>query len=212
MNSSLGTRRSGSAGYTLIELLAVLALVSALSTLTWINGPSLLGSGGLRNGVESIHGNLSQARQSAITTMRPSVVVIRTSGPDAWRSLATYSIDPGTSEWIPTGKWQVLPPNVSIDNTWDSDWPQAKNLPTAVLQVGEPSQPITQAGKALKFGDDYLPIGFLPDGSMTSPENVALRVVRNPDGQLPSEEIKEWTILLIERTGGRVKSISNGDH
>lgn len=192
-------------GYTLIEMMVVVTIITALSTLTWLNAPSLLGTHTLRAGVGVIYDNLAVARQSAISGNRSSVVVVRITGSNAWKCLSVFSIDPQTSEWRQTEDWKVLPSNIYLDHTFLPAWPQTSNLVSSANSLLAPAAPITQGGQPLEYGVDYLCVGFYSDGSLMTDKNVAFKVIFNPGNKTSPANITNWTVLLAEQAGGRLK-------
>jgi len=175
-------------GFSLIELLVVISIVALLSTLTWLNGPSLLGAGWLRSGSDALYNTLSLARQTAVTNDMPCAFVIRTTGSNAWKT---------------------LPQNIFVDENFLPTWQNTKGLAFIAGSVAAPSPAITQAGSSLQHDQDYLALVFLPDGSMMSSENIALKLIIKRGDAVNSDNA---FILLAERAGGRVKMIQPVTH
>ena len=192
-------------GFTLLELLVTIAILLLLSTLTWTLGPSLLESHWLRTGADLIHNNLSLARQTAVSTGRPSILVMRTTGTNAWKDIAVFSVDPDLSIWTQINAWQSLPRTVLVDNTFSPAWPKTVGIQSAIGLVGAPSAPITREKFSLVHDEDYLSVGFFPDGSIVAKENIAIKVITKPTDTAASANPHNFVILLAERAGGRVK-------
>jgi len=191
-------------GFSLIELLIVISIVALLSTLTWLNAASLLGAGWLRSGSDALYNTLSLARQTAVTNDMPCAFVIRTTGSNAWKEIALFTINVNTSNWIQTAPWKTLPQNIFVDENYVPTWQNTKGLAFIAGSVAAPSPAITQAGSSLQHDKDYLALVFLPDGSMMSSENIALRLIIKRGDAVNSDNT---FILLAERAGGRVKMI-----
>ncbi|MEI6337263.1 MAG: prepilin-type N-terminal cleavage/methylation domain-containing protein [Verrucomicrobiota bacterium] len=196
-------------GFSLIELLVVISIVALLSTLTWLNGPSLLGAGWLRSGSDALYNTLSLARQTAVTNDMPCAFVIRTTGSNAWKEIALFTINVNTSNWIQTAAWKTLPQNIFVDENFLPTWQNTKGLAFIAGSVAAPSPAITQAGSSLQHDQDYLALVFLPDGSMMSSENIALKLIIKRGDAVNSDNA---FILLAERAGGRVKMIQPVTH
>ena len=198
-----------SKGFSLIELLAVISIVALLSTLTWLNGPSLLGAGWLRSGSDALYNTLSLARQTAVTSDMPCAFVIRTTGSNAWKQIALFTINFNTYNWTQTAAWKTLPQNIVVDENFLPTWQNTKGLAFIAGSVAAPSPAITQAGSSLQHYQDYLALVFLPDGSMMSSENIALKIIIKRGDAVNSDSA---LILLAERAGGRVKMIQPVTH
>jgi prepilin-type N-terminal cleavage/methylation domain-containing protein len=196
-------------GFSLIELLVVISIVALLSTLTWLNGPSLLGAGWLRSGSDALYNTLSLARQTAVTNDMPCAFVIRTTGSNAWKEIALFTINVNTSNWIQTAAWKTLPQNIFVDEKFLPTWQNTKGLAFIAGSVAAPSPAITQAGSSLQHDQDYLALVFLPDGSMMASENIALKLIIKRGDAVNSDNA---FILLAERAGGRVKMIQPVTH
>lgn len=197
-------------GFTLVEMMVVIALISALSTFTLMNAPNLLGESRLRSGANDIHNHLALARQAAINSNTPTVLVLRTTGTHAWKSIAVFAMKPESADWTQIGAWHQLPETILVDDSYVPAWPNTQAPSAGTSSVAAPTPAITQAGAALTHDVDYVSVGFLPDGSMMTDENVALKVVRNPGDSPATVDPNNWFILLAERAGGRVKVLQAG--
>jgi prepilin-type N-terminal cleavage/methylation domain-containing protein len=112
------------AGFTLVEMLIVAALIALLSALTLPALRGLVGASGVRGAVGSVLGTLEQARNAAIETgtfvyvgfpadgfeddavARSSLIVVRGPSPAS---------DPGDTAFVPLSRWIKLPQGVVVD-------------------------------------------------------------------------------------------------
>jgi prepilin-type N-terminal cleavage/methylation domain-containing protein len=112
------------AGFTLVEMLVVAALIAVLSALTLPALRGLVGASGARGAVGSVLGTLEQARNAAIetgtdvyvgfppsgfeddTVSRSSLIVVRGPRP---------ATDPEDDSYLPLSRWIKLPQGVVVD-------------------------------------------------------------------------------------------------
>jgi prepilin-type N-terminal cleavage/methylation domain-containing protein len=120
------TTAAGRAGFTLVEMLVVAALIAVLSALTLPAMRGLVGASGVRGAVGSVLGTLEQARNAAIeagtdvyvgfppadfeddSLARSSMIVIRGPRP---------ATDPDDDSYVPLSRWVKLPTGVVVDAT-----------------------------------------------------------------------------------------------
>ena len=113
---------NASRGFTLIEMLAVLAIIVILIVVALPTVTSLTRSTGLQSGTRTIANTLSLARQTALTRgSRAAVVFIRDLTTSAqpvlggdvsglrYRTFAVIFSNTQTRAWEYVGKWETLP-------------------------------------------------------------------------------------------------------
>jgi prepilin-type N-terminal cleavage/methylation domain-containing protein len=208
--------------FSLIELMAVLAIISILTVLVFLNAPSMLGAIGFTQGSRLVLDTLNYARENAVTKSVPTVVVIRTTGANAWQRLAVFSApanSTGSSNWAQVSQWQNLSQRAFIDSTYDPStepWTSPANS-IAQSPVVAPSSPIQDGGTPLTYKTDYYAVGFLPDGSLQNTNNIAIRIVkgRSQNGVITIEKDSggqpvDWVKLIIVQIRGHIKEIRKG--
>jgi hypothetical protein len=162
------------------------------------------------------------ARQSAVTQGTPTVVAIRTTGPNAWQRMAIFSApasSTGSSNWVQLSQWQNLPKRTYIDSTYNPATEPWTSLPSSITQspVTAPSSPIQDGGTPLTYQTDYYAVGFLLDGSLQNTNNLALRIVKGHSVNSvitvekdSSGQPVDWVKLILLQITGQVKEIEKG--
>jgi prepilin-type N-terminal cleavage/methylation domain-containing protein len=206
-----------SRGFSLLELLVVIAIILILATLIGLNSGGISGAAGVTSGAELVHNQINAARQTASAKDLTSFVVVRTTGPNAWQRVGVFALAPGETQWQQVDRWRNLPIQCFVDPNYSpatEPWSRKPlSLQDAHQKVLAPSTPIPDIGAALIHGDDYLAMAFLPDGSLVSDDNVALRVAagRSDNGTVSIQGglvPTNWVKLVIEKISGQVKEIT----
>lgn len=159
-------RRSGRAGFTLVEVLVVLVIVVILAGVTV---PAIVGMGrgsALQGAISNVRSTISLARQWAITNRKHTYVVFpdvtliaRTSGEVyAYRAYAVYEYDPITQVGQYVSDWKFLPKGM----VFDDDAGRGQN----VYGTDRKSVAYPENGSANEFLNV---IGFKPTGSAMVP-------------------------------------------
>src|SRR4029453_17855116 len=104
--------------YSLIELLAVMAIISALAGLT-VGSLSPVKANALTAGGNQIADLLTAARQSSLARHAFTAVIIKSTGEARYSAFCLFELtrnDDGTfSEWKMTAPWRVLPEGIRFD-------------------------------------------------------------------------------------------------
>jgi prepilin-type N-terminal cleavage/methylation domain-containing protein len=114
-------RTADTAGLTLVEMLVVAAIIAILSSLTMPALRGLVGTGGLRGGVNTVAVALDQARAAAIENGVDAYVGFPPSGfADPEAGLASLIVfrarkDGETAEYTPLTRWMKLPTGIFFD-------------------------------------------------------------------------------------------------
>jgi len=213
----LQIKKLSTKAFSLMELLVVVAIISALSGLLVLNGPALVASAGLRSGSQLVSDTLALARNLALSRNAASYVVIRSSGDQSWQRLAVFALDPSSGQWNLALPWKSMPSGAWIDQNYDPSTEAWSNLPTDIskahAKVTAPSQTIRDGNQSLTFGTDYLCIGFLPNGALLADKSLALRIVRGiRTGQSfivigGNTTPTDWVKLIVEKNTGRTKEL-----
>jgi prepilin-type N-terminal cleavage/methylation domain-containing protein len=202
--------------FSLVELLVVVALVALLSTLLVLNSQGLLQARGVSGAAALLNDTLRLSSQSAVSGGRSTYLVIRTTGPDAWRRIGVFQQTPGSAEWEQIDRWRNLPPSAYVDPDYDpasEPWTRKPlSLSAAHSRVPPPATPILDSGTSLAHGSDYFALGFLAGGGIIADDNAALRIAagRTLDGTVVidgGESPSNWVKLIVEKISGQPKQI-----
>jgi len=191
-------------GFTLVELLAVLAIVAVLILLVARIGPEFFRGRSVEASADLLRQTLSETREAAITRGRYGYLVIRTTGPGAWRRFSIFTKNRADGLWEPVSAWQscLAPARIDDSFTIPASWTGTVGLSEMTSRITAPAAPIRDGAALLSFGTDYQAIGFLPAGRLITDENVALRLIADPGGAGPGSPI-----LITESAMGRVKVV-----
>lgn len=202
------------AGFSLIELLAVIGIMSVLAAaiLPAIRGP--MDSVFLRGATDTLNSEFSIARQTSISRNLPVEVRIYQAGPDnAWRIVALVipasASAQGSDEWL--DKPKVIPDNIVLDPSQDYS--------TVISEAAAPVSPANKIAPWLGQEPDGAPgilknksyVGFLfqPDGSTNLPHDrpwcLTLKNPRSPaTGAAPAVN---FVTLVIDSQTGRTLAV-----
>ena len=199
--------------YSLIELLAVMAILSALAGLT-VGSLSPVKANALTAGGNQIADLLTSARQNSLSRHAFTAVVIKSTGVARYSAFCLFELtreDNGTfSGWKMATPWRVLPDGIRFD-------PDAFSGPAAnfVDMSAPPSTPsplpaIPFRGAALNLSDVAFQI-FAPDGTLTKGTPVRLRLIEGAeDGatgilrtglQSAGQPLNYYDIVVVRETG-----------
>ncbi len=165
--------RSSRQGFTMMELLVVMTIISILTSLCVLGFKSLTGSIGLTGASDQFTSFLAFARQRAIARNTMVATVILTSGTYDKAAYRTYSAwelalpsdgtAPSSSNWVQTSPWKTLPPGVVVDSTATASG--FLNSPTV-----SPALPtLDYMGKSLNPKTECAVQLFLPSGRLNPP-------------------------------------------
>jgi len=201
--------------FSLIELLAVMAILVILSVVVASIGPGILQGRDLASAREILKGQIQTARLHASSKGELSVVVIRTSGDNAWQRTAVFAADPTTQTWSQVDAWRNLPRRIFVDPNYDPSsepWTvKPVSVATAHQETPLPAQPLRDTGSPLA-SSDYVTLAFYPGAGLLSPTNVSIRLAEGRrDGSdveiLGSTSPTRWNKLIVEHVSGQTKEL-----
>jgi prepilin-type N-terminal cleavage/methylation domain-containing protein len=115
-NRFLLQKASANAGFSLIELLTVIAIMGVLAGMGLTMGPGLLKSSAMSGGLAQVASALSLARSEAIRSRKPTCFVIAPESPLDEKSYVAYSILQRDSlvgtNYTYVRRWEKLPQSV----------------------------------------------------------------------------------------------------
>lgn len=121
-------------GFTLVEMLVVIAVIAVLTALLAPAAQSLMGVSGRRGGMNTVSSTIEQARLRAVETGRSVYVgfpLTATNPNSRYSSLLVFEYAPGFS---PIGRWIRLPTGVFYEpSTNFPSSPNATNIPTNAI-------------------------------------------------------------------------------
>jgi prepilin-type N-terminal cleavage/methylation domain-containing protein len=170
--------------YSLIELLAVMAILSALAGLT-VGSLSPVKANALTAGGNQIADLLTLARQNSLSRHAFTAVVIKSTGDARYSAFCLFELtrnDDGTfSNWTVTAPWKQLPEGIRFDPRTLSGPPA--NFVDMSTPPSTPSAlpPIQFRGGALNVSTDVAYQVFAPDGTLTKGAPVRLRLVEGAE-------------------------------
>lgn len=210
MSDSVSRRGAGTrsaAGFTLVEMLIVVAIIAMLSALTLPALQGLVGASGLRGGVNSVLAAMEQARNAAIEAGGDVYVgfpVAGATGDEAdYSSLIVFrgpgpSVDPGEKAYKPLSRWVRLPQGIVIDPAGANLVPPPELDPASLPKLGNKHIEV-QAIRIDRFGR----IANAPAGN----DPLQLKI---GEGTASSEGVtwlgpfgKNYEILTAQRLTGR---------
>jgi prepilin-type N-terminal cleavage/methylation domain-containing protein len=224
-------RRGVRDGYTLLEMLVVMIVISVLAALTAPSLFRLLTSESLDVATREFSNQLVHARAEAIAKRLPVRVVFATDWPDADGRMRRYSLwywDQEQNGFVRTSKWFSLPKGVVFEAS-KPDYlgrsAYAQNDPGAIrcdfpldhepaaldlTDTGETEALAAQFVEFLPTGTARVPEGVEPqlifvliEGFWEEGENGAWRLVRIGTG--PDGNPANWAQINLETLTGRVR-------
>jgi prepilin-type N-terminal cleavage/methylation domain-containing protein len=201
--------------YSLIELLAVMAILSALAGLT-VGSLSPVRANALTTGGNQLADVLTLARQNSLAHHAFTAVVIKSTGDSRYSSFCQFELtrnDDGTfAAWKMTAPWRSLPEGVRFD-------PDPLTGPAAnfVNISPRPSIPLPLPatvqfrGQTINLPTDVAYQVFGPDGTLTKRDPVRLRLVHGTDDSEPASCLRDrkrrgdpanyYDIVILAETG-----------
>lgn len=185
--------------YSLIELLAVMAIISALAGLT-VGSLSPVKANALTAGGNQIADLLTAARQNSLARHAFTAVIIKTTGEARYAAFCLFELtrndDGSFSAWKMTAPWRLLPEGVRFD-------PRTVAGPANFLDMSSvPSTPsalpasLQFRGSSVALATDTAYQIFAPDGTLTKADPVRLRLVE------AGENIGSGLIYTGQQSGG----------
>lgn len=153
-------------GFSLPELLVVIALIAILAALTVAGTGSLRSSGYLNNAGNLVSDQIHQARRLAQAKNAQTLLVMAKDARGAFRLLTVCERAAGSPDWNQVTRWEVLPEGIGID---------ASQSLLHSPAVTPPPPPLTQAGRTIP-ASDYAYQVFFPDGRLLAADNPVLFV------------------------------------
>lgn len=186
--------------YSLIELLAVMAIISALAGLT-VGSLSPVKANALTAGGNQTADLLTAARQNSLARHAFTAVIIKSTGEARYGAFCllelTRNDDGAFSEWKMTAPWRVLPEGIRFD-------PRAVAGPANFVDTSSrPSTPlplpasIQFRGSAVALNSDAAYQIFAPDGTLTKGDPVRLRLVE------AGEDTGSGLIYTVQQSSGQ---------
>jgi len=151
-------------GFTLVELLLVIALIVMLTALTLPGIKSIHSAGHLNNAGNLVSDVINQARQMARARNSLVLLIIAEDSSGALNQLTLCERSAEATSWKQILRWETLPAGIAID--------PAKSQLTALSPT--PSPPTLKRGAGEISPEDYSYQVFLPDGRLLANANPVL--------------------------------------
>lgn len=196
--------RGASAGFSLLELLAVIAVFGIIASVTMPAVSSVMRASDLRTGSQILSEQLGLARQMAISKNRSVEVRIYQyavppeTGNGKFRAIQTFEIlDSGVAQ--PLGRVCRLPASVLIDS--GSTLSSIITTPSSGADVGYSLPEVGKSYQCVKFR-------FLPDGSTdlsTANSSWFLTLHHASEGDSLSKAPADYSTVQIDPANGRTR-------
>ena len=200
--------------YSLIELLAVMAIISALAGLT-VGSLSPVKANALTAGGNQIADLLASARQNSLSRHAFTAVIIKTTDDARYSAFCLFELtrndDGSFSAWKMAAPWRLLPDGIRFDPravTGPANFLDMQSLPSTPLSL--PS-PIQFRGNPVALGAGAAYQIFAPDGTLTKGNPVRLRLVEAGEDtgaglvytgqQSGGQPLNYYDIIVIGETG-----------
>lgn len=160
------------AGFTIVELLTVVAIMSILVSLGMVSLRGISGGSNLATSGSKLAGLLESARAESILKRQPVAVVMLLSGSDgarrAFAALEYVPADaPATPSWKQVSRWETLPDGVIADTQPPAAGALASVFSTDTSVTVTPTLPaLKYRGTSFNPGSGYGYVIFMPDGSI----------------------------------------------
>ena len=175
---------AASRAYSLIELLAVMAILSALTGLT-VGSLSPVKANALTAGGNQIADLLASARQNSISRHAFTAVVIKSAGDARYSAHCLFELtrddDGAFVAWRMLAPWRSLPEGVRFDPSAPVVDPAANFLSMSPTPPSALPSSVQFRGKTVDLTSDVAYQIFGPDGTLTKAAPVRLRLVEAAD-------------------------------
>ena len=201
--------------YSLIELLAVMAILSALAGLT-VGSLSPVKANALTAGGNQIADLLTAARQNSLSRHCFTAVIIKASGDARYSAFCLFELnrndDGSFSAWKVAAPWRLLPEGIRFDPNLVVTSPTLNFANTGNnpgLPAALPS--INFLGQTVNLSSDAAFQIFAPDGTLTKGVPLRLRLLEGAEDAASSimytgqqsggEPLNYYDIVLLRETG-----------
>jgi prepilin-type N-terminal cleavage/methylation domain-containing protein len=204
--------------YSLIELLAVMAILSALAGLT-VGSLSPVKANALTAGGNQIADLLTLARQNSLSRHAFTAVIIKSTGDARYSAFCLFELtrndDGAFSTWKLAAPWRLLPEGIRFDPTAPLTGPANfvdMSPPPSIPSALPPS--VQFRGSTLNLSTDVAYQVFAPDGTLTKGAPVRLRLVEGaedggsgiiPTGQKNGNQPANYYDIVVLRETGHAK-------
>lgn len=207
MNDPRRLSKRPARGFTLVELLTVMALIALLASLSL---PALQGvkSRNLVNGGNMVADLIQQARQNSMSRGVCTALVMITDKKADWnnRLFMLADLAPGATKWNQVSPWFELPEGIVVDNdkTNSTFFVSLPALPQALNLPPRRGEGITASQCAYQV---FTPSGGLSDSAGMANEPQVLRLVQGMlnGGQLQKTAQENYYDVIINRFTGIAK-------
>ena len=154
-------------GFSIIELLMVIAIVSVLASVSALSISGIAGAAHLSTGGAQISNFLESAREMSILKKTPVAVALLAKGDDVGsRIMTALEYLPDANQWVRISKWETLPKGVMVDMTagGTNNTFVPGNSPT--ISPALPNLVYASNTYSPQLTDGYGYIVFLPNGSL----------------------------------------------
>jgi prepilin-type N-terminal cleavage/methylation domain-containing protein len=200
--------------YSLIELLAVMAILSALAGLT-VGSLSPVKANALTAGGNQIADLLASARQNSLSRHAFTAVIIKTTDDARYSAFCLFELtrndDGSFSAWKMAAPWRLLPDGIRFDPrsmTGPANFLDMSSLPSTPLALPSPVQ---FRGRPVTLGTGAAYQIFAPGGTLTKGNPVRLRLVEAGEDtgsglvytgqQSGGQPLNYYDIIVIGETG-----------
>jgi prepilin-type N-terminal cleavage/methylation domain-containing protein len=203
-------------GYSLIELLAVMAILSALAGLT-VGSLSPVKANALTAGGNQIADLLASARENSISRHAFTAVVIKSAGDARYSAHCLFELtrndDGNFADWKMLAPWRLLPDGIRFDNSESSNFLTIANSRKGIAKEELPRS-ISFHGKPIDLtstSDVRVQI-FQPDGTLAGEKLLRLRLVEAAEDTGPGiiytgrrltdgQPASYYDIVILRETG-----------
>jgi prepilin-type N-terminal cleavage/methylation domain-containing protein len=215
--TSFGSPAARRGGYSLIELLATMAILSALAGLT-VGSLSPIRAKGLTAAGNQIAELLATARQNSISRHAFTAVVIKSGGIARYSAYCLFELsrnDEGAFvAWKPLAPWRLLPEGIRFDPTESPDnFMTSTNSRRGTAGQDLPTRyPFRETSLDLTSTSDARAQIFQPDGTLAGGRFLRLRIVEAAEDlhgngitytgrQTAGQPANYYDILILRDTG-----------